>query len=54
MLGAIHLELLRRRLIRARDLEEWRSIRTELLEAMRIMQGGIDALWEESPKRKRV
>ena len=52
MLGAIHLELLRMRLIRARDLEEWRSIRTELLEAMRIMRGGIDALWEESPKRK--
>ena len=52
MLGAIHLELLRQRLIQARDLEEWRSIRTELVRGLRIMRGGIDALWEESPKKQ--
>ena len=53
MLGAIHLDLLRKRLIQARGLEEWRSIRTELLEAMRIMQGAIDALWETCPKQQK-
>jgi hypothetical protein len=54
MLGAIHLELLRRRLIRARDLEEWRSIRTELLEAMRIMQGASTPYGKKAPNEKRV
>ena len=50
ILAAIHLELLRRNLVQANGLEEWRSIANELTRGMDVLRKGIEVLWQTCPK----
>ena len=51
ILAAIHLELLRRNLVQATGLEEWRIMANELTRGMDILRKGIEALWQTCPKK---